>query len=80
MALRNHNPLLRNTDIIWRDKRYSNNVSNLVEYIGKTVVPNASTSTGDLWWIWKITYSGIYITRIQMDRGNWDDRASLDWT
>lgn len=47
-------------------------------YIGLNVTNTAPTSNSD-WKIYKFTYSGSNITRIQSQTGIWDNRASLNW-
>lgn len=45
-------------------------------YIGLNPEPSAVTSANS-WIIFKFTYSGSNVTRIQKARGSWDNRASL---
>ena len=45
-------------------------------YIGKNGTLNAATSLAT-WTIFKFTYSGANVTRIQKTSGIWDNRASL---
>ena len=45
------------------------------DYIGLNVVADASTASTD-WRIYKFTYSGSDVTRIQMSNGAWMNRAS----
>ena len=44
-------------------------------YLGLNVLNNASTASADLK-IYKITYSGVATTRIQLAYGTWDARSS----
>ena len=69
-------------DIKWRDQRFAYDGSDNLIYLGRSIVPIASTSSGGLWWVWKYSYDGSdNLTRIQgPESGNWDDRASLTWT
>jgi len=46
-------------------------------YIGLNVTNDASTSTDTGWKVYKFTYSGSNVTRIQLAYGAWDNRASL---
>lgn len=48
----------------------------LPNYIGKNVTLNADTAGSD-WVIFKFTYSGSAVTRIQKTTGSWDGRAGL---
>ena len=64
----------------WRDERYEYNTDGLMIYMGRSLTPNASTSTGSLWFVWKFSYEvSLRLTRRQRDNGNWDDRTSLNW-
>lgn len=45
-------------------------------YIGKNPTLGAATSD-EGWLIYKFTYSGSNVTRIQKARGKWDERAGL---
>lgn len=47
-------------------------------YIGLNVTNTAATSSSD-WKIYKFTYSGSNVTRIQSQTGIWNNRASLVW-
>lgn len=63
----------------WKDKRFDWTSGDL-DYMGLSTTHKASTSAGDLWWIFKFTWSGGNPTRIEGPlNGNWDDRASLSW-
>lgn len=80
MATRNQNPFIGSTDIQWRDERYAYDGSGNMIYMGRSLVPNASTSQGGLWWVWKFTYDASdVLQRRQSDSGNWDDRTTLRW-
>jgi len=46
-------------------------------YIGLHQDTDANTSTNKDWVIYKFTYSGSNVTRIQKTKGAWDDRATL---
>jgi hypothetical protein len=46
------------------------------DYIGLNVVADASTASPD-WRVYKFSYSGSDVTRIQMANGAWMSRASL---
>lgn len=46
------------------------------DYVGLHVDNGAST-TDEKWKIYKFTYSGSNVTRIQLAYGSWDNRASL---
>ena len=82
MALRNHNPMLGAQDIDskWRHIKYDYTSGNL-DYIGFSLTHKASTSSGNLWWIWKFVWNATpnVIGREGYLVGNWDDRASLGW-
>ena len=47
-------------------------------YIGLNPTNNAATTETD-WKIFKFTYSGSNVTRIQVAYGSWDGRAGLGW-
>ena len=80
MAKRNHNPFLGDDSLHWKDKRFDYTSGNL-DYIGNSLIHKASTSSSNLWYIWKYTYDGSSnLTRIEGPLpGNWEDRATLDW-
>ena len=80
MAARNHNPYIGDrSDIKWKDKRLAYSGDDLV-YMGNSLIHKASTSTGNLWFIWKYSYTVGVLTRIEGPlTGNWDDRATLNW-
>ena len=46
-------------------------------YIGLNVTNGADTTLDTSWKVYKFTYSGTNITRIQIAYGAWDNRASL---
>lgn len=46
------------------------------EYIGLHVTNGADTASTN-WKIYKFTYSGENVTRVQLAYGAWDDRATL---
>jgi len=63
-------------DIKWKEQRFDWTTGDL-DYRGVSLYPGASTSTGDLWWIWKYTWTANKVTRMEgWGWGNWDDRAS----
>lgn len=63
----------------WKDQRFAYS-SGKLQYRGLSTTHKASTSSGNLWWIWKYTYSGNDCTRIEGPlNDDWDDRASLSW-
>ena len=82
MATRNHNPLLglNDLDSKWKHVKYDYTSGNL-DYIGFSLIHKASTSEGELWWIWKFTWNAApkVETREGFLVGNWDNRASLGW-
>ena len=63
----------------WKDKRLAFDGSNNLIYLGVTRTLNVGTS--DLhWWIYKFTWSGSNLARIQGPiEGSWDNRADLGW-
>ncbi len=58
-----------------RDVRFDPNDS-APNYIGVNETQNAGTDATD-WIVYKFTYSGSNVTRIQIAMGSWDDRAGL---
>ena len=64
---------------IWHDVRMEYDVSDLLIYKGtheKHDMPDTDTD----WEIWKYTYDGTNVTRIEGPlRGAWHDRATLSW-
>ena len=46
------------------------------DYIGLNLVNGAATTSTD-WKIYKMTYSGDNVTRIQLAYGTWDGRVAL---
>ena len=75
------NPVINNTkpqlgDLgFWADIRFDADDS-APTYIGLHETNGASTST-DTWKLYKFTYSGSNVTRIQLGYGAWDNRASI---
>jgi len=61
---------------IWADIRYDANDA-APDYIGLNRTNGASTSADSTWKIYKFTYSGSDVTRIQLAYGAWDDRVAL---
>jgi len=62
--------------IEWKDKRYDY-TSGSLDYAGFSLVLGAATDAGDLWKVWKYTWSGENLTRVQGPVAcNWDDRAA----
>ena len=80
MAKRNHNPFLKdNSNIQWKHKKFDY-TANVLTYLGKTLIHKASTSEGELWWIFKVNWTGVDMTDVEGPLvGNWDDRTTLDW-
>lgn len=63
----------------WLDKRFDWTSGDL-DYLGFSTTHKASTSTGNLWYIMKFTWSSGNPTRIEGPLvGNWDGRAALSW-
>lgn len=63
----------------WLDKRFDWTSGDL-DYLGCSTTHKASTSTGNLWWIMKFSWSSGNPTRVEGPlNGNWDTRASLAW-
>ena len=63
----------------WKDQRFEFSSGDLI-YKGLSTTHKASTSTGNLWWIWKYTWSSGELTRKEGPlNDDWDDRASLAW-
>ena len=81
MAVRKYNPFLKYDNIHWRDTLLEYDAGGLLIYIGKSLVPNASQSVGNLWYISKCTYDvSDQLVRVEWNLiGNWNDRAALDW-
>lgn len=46
------------------------------DYIGVNSSSNDATTSDTTWLIYKFTYSGSNVTRIQRAKGSWDDRAT----
>lgn len=65
-------------DAYWKQKRYDYTSGNL-DYAGHHTSVTAATSDAE-WRVYKYTWSGTNITRIQGPiTGAWDDRATLAW-
>lgn len=60
---------------IWADVRFDADDAAPI-YTGMHVDSGAATSDTD-WKIYKFTYSGANVTRIQLNYGSWDSRATL---
>ena len=61
---------------IWADVRYDANDDAPI-YVGMNRTNGASTTTDSTWKIYKFTYSGADVTRIQLAYGTWGARVSL---
>ena len=62
----------------WKDKRFDYSGADLI-YMGVNRDQNASSGDPN-WHIWKLTWSGTSLGRIQGPIiGSWDNRASLGW-
>lgn len=59
----------------YADIRYDTDDS-APDYIGLNITNGAETTTAD-WKIYKLTYSGSNVTRIQVAYGTWDGRVAL---
>jgi hypothetical protein len=81
MATRNHNPYLKdNSEIHWKDNRFSYSGDDL-QYKGSSLIHKADTSEGNLWYIWKYSYTAGVLSRIEGPLvGNWDSRNTLGWS
>lgn len=66
-----------NLDAYWRDVRIEYSSGDPI-YIGRHFLNDADTSATN-WAIWKYTYDGLDVTRIELLEGSWDNRASLGW-
>ncbi len=66
---------LQHDTIMARDIRYDANDS-APDYIGMHAETDGDTAAVG-WIIYKFTYSGSDVTRIQKTKGIWDDRATL---
>lgn len=63
----------------WKDQRFDYTSGDL-DYKGLSQIHKAATDIGDLWWIWKYTWSGANLVRIEGPlNGVWDSRAALGW-
>ena len=81
MVRRNYNPDLEHkSEPPWKALRFDYTSGNL-DYMGKSLLTNPSTSTGNYWWIWKFSYDGSdNLTLMEGPLpGNWDDRSTLNW-
>ena len=65
------------TNTKWEDQRLEYSTGDLI-YKGAHEKHNAGTDDSD-WFIWKFTWSGSDIIRIELRKGPWDDRATLGW-
>jgi len=68
----------------WRDSRYDYAAEGQIAYAGMSQTSNASTSVGELWLVWKYTWTTVAgvpnISRVQGPvQCNWDERDSQDW-
>ena len=64
---------------IWHDQRFDYAGGSNLIYRGVHEMHDMSTANED-WEIWKYTYSGSDIIRIEGPlRGSWDGRAALVW-
>lgn len=62
----------------WNDQRFDYTSGDL-DYRGANETHNA-VITSESWYIWKYTYSGGDLVRIEGPlTGSWDGRASLGW-
>jgi hypothetical protein len=69
--------LLANT--YWKDKRFDYAGGSNIIYMGVNSVSNADAGAST-WFIYKLTYSGSDVTRVQGPlEGSWSNRASLSW-
>jgi len=68
--------------LIWQDRKFEYDANDNPIYIGQSVLHDPSTSTGNNWWILKITYDASdNITKVEGPiAGNWDSRTTLDWS
>ena len=63
----------------WHDARYEYSGGNLI-YTGLSTTHKAATDAGNLWWIWKYTWtSGDLVRREGPLNDDWDDRPGLSW-
>jgi len=68
-----------NRKTVVQDNRYEYDGSDHMIYHGIHDTASVATSDG-LWLIWKYTWTGTLVTRIQGPlKGSWDNRASLPW-
>lgn len=59
----------------WADIRFDASDNN-PDFVGLNKLTSASTAIDD-WKIYKFTYSGNDVTRIQLAYGSWDGRVAL---
>lgn len=65
-------------NMYWKDKRFAYSGTDLI-YIGVTRHQNAGTNENK-WLVWKLTWSGTNLERLQGPfEGTWDNRAGLGW-
>ena len=63
----------------YKDALYEYSGGNLI-YKGLSTTHKASQSTGNLWWIWKYTWTSGDLVRTEGPlNDDWDDRAGLAW-
>ena len=68
------------TDTQQGDSRFDDSSGAPIDYIGTAVDHKSATDAGDLWKIFKFTFSGTTLTRIEQLDGNWDDRTTMAWS
>jgi hypothetical protein len=71
----NNRPLTPSDLGVYADIRFDADDS-APTYIGLNLLKGAATSMTD-WKVYKFTYSGSNVTRIQLAYGSWDNRASI---
>jgi hypothetical protein len=65
----------------WQDFRIAYNASDNPEYLGRTEKAGATVTLAEAWQVWKITYDGDNVTRIEGPlTGTWEGRGTLSWT
>jgi hypothetical protein len=70
---------LANLSSYWKDMRIYYDGNDNIEYICRNHVHKATTAIAD-WAIWKLTYSGDNISRMEGPlTGSVDNRATLSW-
>lgn len=67
-------PSMRVSGVRYADVRFDADDS-APDYIG--LAAEAIATSDDGWIVYKFTYSGANVTRIQKTKGAWDDRLSL---